>query len=209
MNDIATTRRGALSKQRILDATIHLLQTEDYQTVSLDRIAREAGIAKSSVLWHFESKELLVTEAVQRIFTELEQELLETPLKSDCPVERLSELFDYTTRTLQKNPTALAVILGIILTPQRQPMVREQVARAWKRHQKSLLVKLSTETFTLTPEMSASVLAMIHGCYIQWYVDEFQTPIRDILQSAVDLLRKLKTEKNELKAALEQKTVAL
>ncbi len=200
MNEIATTnRRGALSKKRILETTMNLLQAEDYQTVSLDRIAKEAGIAKSSILWHFGSKDLLVTEALQTIFYRLEQEVLGAPLSSECPVDRLSEILEYVTGAFENNKKALAVILNLVLTPQRAPEVRKLVAQAWKQYQESIVIKLSTDRFTLTPEMSVAILALIHGCYVQWYLDDFKSSLDDMMQSAVDMLKAMtiKDEHNE------------
>ena len=205
MTDIATTnRRGALSKKRILETTMNLLQAEDYQTVSLDRIAKKAGIAKSSILWHFGSKDLLVTEALQTIFYHLEQEVLGAPLNSQCPVDRLSEILRYVSNALENNPKTLAVILNLVLTPQRAPEVRKLVARAWKQYQESIVLKLSTDNFTLTHEMSVAILATIHGCYIQWYLDDFKTSLHEMMQSVVAMLQAMTTKNRQANLATEE-----
>ena len=44
----------------ILDATLRLLATRGIQGTSLDAVAEEVGVAKSSILWHFGSKEELL-----------------------------------------------------------------------------------------------------------------------------------------------------
>ena len=59
-----TQKRGDETKQRLIAATKDLLSEFDYQTVTLDQISEAVGVAKSSILWHFGSKDALLTESV-------------------------------------------------------------------------------------------------------------------------------------------------
>ena len=52
----------------ILEATLRLLATRGVHGTSLDAVAEATGVAKSSVLWHFGSKEeLLLREYVMGV----------------------------------------------------------------------------------------------------------------------------------------------
>lgn len=64
----ATTRTGTgqQTAERILETTARLLANREPDTVSLDRISAEVGVAKTSILWHFGSKKDLILAVVDR-----------------------------------------------------------------------------------------------------------------------------------------------
>lgn len=53
-------RNSAVTRERILDAAYRLLYRKGFARVSMDDIAKAAGITKRSVYYHFESKDDLV-----------------------------------------------------------------------------------------------------------------------------------------------------
>src|SRR6186713_2088146 len=61
-------RRGLRTEQAILDATLKSLAARGIHATSLDSIAAEVGVAKSSILWHFGSKEGLLLRVAERTF---------------------------------------------------------------------------------------------------------------------------------------------
>ncbi len=70
---VRTQRRGEETKRQLIQATKGLLAEYDYQSLTLDQIASAVGVAKSSILWHFGSKETLLTEAVLDLFEEINE----------------------------------------------------------------------------------------------------------------------------------------
>lgn len=54
---------GSETKQRILEAALRRFGTEGYDATSLDEVAREVGIRKQSLLYHFDSKDGLLAAA--------------------------------------------------------------------------------------------------------------------------------------------------
>lgn len=69
----------ALTKNRILAATIYLMTKLSYSDVSLDKIASLSGIKKQSILHHFISKKDIVVHAISMI-SNFQQQLLFHPL---------------------------------------------------------------------------------------------------------------------------------
>jgi AcrR family transcriptional regulator len=63
------------TRDAILDATDHLLARYGYRKMTIEDIAREAGIGKGSVYLHFESKEEVVLSHVDRIVERLKERL--------------------------------------------------------------------------------------------------------------------------------------
>ena len=59
------------TEEAILQATMRLLATRGIQGTSLDLLAEEVGVAKSSILWHFGSKEELLLRVAERVLEEV------------------------------------------------------------------------------------------------------------------------------------------
>jgi len=58
----------------ILDTTQRLIAAEGLQALTLDRVARDAGLSKGGLLYHFSSKEQLIEALVNRVISRLEAE---------------------------------------------------------------------------------------------------------------------------------------
>jgi len=52
---------------RVLATAIHILRTEDGTTLTLDAVAKEAGISKGGLLHHFPSKEALLEAVLKQL----------------------------------------------------------------------------------------------------------------------------------------------
>ena len=59
------------TEEAILQATMRLLATRGIHGTSLDLLAEEVGVAKSSILWHFGSKEELLLRVAERVLDEV------------------------------------------------------------------------------------------------------------------------------------------
>jgi AcrR family transcriptional regulator len=76
--------------QRLLDAAAAEFATHGFERATLADIASRAGIRRSSLLYHFESKEQLYGAVVTRTF-ELLGAVLEPPMLSTVPFEQQLE----------------------------------------------------------------------------------------------------------------------
>src|SRR5690349_8604575 len=67
----ARQERGVRTEEAILEATLKLLSTRGIHGMSLDLLSDEVGVAKSSILWHFGSKEELLLRVAERVLEEV------------------------------------------------------------------------------------------------------------------------------------------
>lgn len=81
---------GAALRRKILDKARHLLVTEGYNSLSMRKIAREAGCSATSIYLHFESKDALTHTLIDQGVEQL-HEVLATAADSSqgSPKERL------------------------------------------------------------------------------------------------------------------------
>lgn len=65
------------TRTRLVDATIDVLVDEGYAALTTRRIAERAGVAQSTLMHHFETREALIAEAIPRIAAQLATDALE------------------------------------------------------------------------------------------------------------------------------------
>jgi AcrR family transcriptional regulator len=68
----------AATRQAIIDATIDCLVEEGYSALTTRRVAERAGIAQSTVMHHFETREALLVDAVTQVALRLAEQALNT-----------------------------------------------------------------------------------------------------------------------------------
>lgn len=80
-------KRSETSRRSILDATLRLLAPDDMtvQKLSIEAIAREAGVGKTTIYRWWPSKAAVVVDAF------MENHLLHTPVRTDVPVRQALE----------------------------------------------------------------------------------------------------------------------
>lgn len=111
-------------RERIVDAAIHAFQTRSYSEVTVSDIAEASHLAKGSVYRYFESKEELLTAAIEKLLEQTAQRF-ETTVKSLGGAEGLTS-----------DPEKAALVFGHLLADVL-PMLLELGARAAKGHEPS------------------------------------------------------------------------
>ncbi|TDW24611.1 TetR family transcriptional regulator [Kribbella kalugense] len=82
--------QGELLRRDIIDAALRMLnELGDDETLSLRAVAREVGIAATSVYIHFADRDALVFAALEQSTADLIRDLDEAEASSDDPVEQL------------------------------------------------------------------------------------------------------------------------
>lgn len=74
---VGRARQRAATREALIEATARCLAEDGYAALSTRRVAELAGVAQSTVMFHFETREALLVEAVTQIATRLAEEALE------------------------------------------------------------------------------------------------------------------------------------
>jgi AcrR family transcriptional regulator len=75
--------------ERVIDAAIRVFNRHGYEASSMEAVARETGLSKSSLYHHVSSKEELLARALDRAFTPLLATFAEEGALTGSPFERL------------------------------------------------------------------------------------------------------------------------
>lgn len=101
-------QQRAQTRQALVDATIRCLTTEGYAALTTRRVAELAGVAQSTLMHHFETREALLVEAVGSLALRLADDALEQIDLGDLHLpEHREAVLDQTWREFT-SPQALA-----------------------------------------------------------------------------------------------------
>ena len=105
---LTRAQQRVATRTAILDATAACLIDEGYATLTTRRIAERAGVAQSTVMHHFETREALLVEAVTRLALQLaDHALQEIDLAALRSPEHRDAVLDQAWRAFT-SPQALA-----------------------------------------------------------------------------------------------------
>jgi AcrR family transcriptional regulator len=165
-----TQNRGIETKARIVEVTKQLLSDHDFYSVTLDQISSQAEISKSSLLWHFESKEDLLCEAALEIFTELENAVI-IEAENELPLQlKINKLLVAVAEYFQINPEPKGVLISLVFNSQIPNVIRERIDAYWDHHVDEIVKYLSCPEHTFSKSKAKTILDIIHGCYMHWYL---------------------------------------
>ncbi|MDQ0143551.1 TetR/AcrR family transcriptional regulator [Cupriavidus necator] len=184
---VAKNRRGLETRERVITVTRGLISAHGYAEVTLDQISAEAGVAKSSLLWHFGSKEMLLAEAASSLFRQIGEELGAEPRHGRTAARRLENTFDRVADYFTANPEAKGVVLALLFSGSVPASVREEIRRSWDSHVRDLVEALSAPGRPLPAPMARLMIATLHGCYCHWYASDRSEPIAAFLAPAREL----------------------
>ena len=105
---VTRAEQRAATRQALIDATAACLVEEGYAALTTRRVAERAGVAQSTLMHHFETREALLVAAVERLAMRLaEQALGEIDLAALHRPKRREAVLDQAWREFT-SPEALA-----------------------------------------------------------------------------------------------------
>lgn len=115
------------TRQRILDAAVDLFGTRGVDAVSLDEIARDVGVRKQTVLYWFESKDVLVDAVLEEVAAEL-LVVIDAAIRAaaDDPLDRVDAVVRAVFRPAVRRPA----LLGLVREVSRLPAPHAERLRA-------------------------------------------------------------------------------
>jgi AcrR family transcriptional regulator len=167
-------RRGLRTEEAILDATLQSLAVRGIQATSLDLIAAEVGVAKSSILWHFGSKEGLLLRVAERAFEEMEKGPARNILSLPSLEERSRAVWKQYLQTLETRPALRRVVLYLIFeSTEGRPELRARLQRLYRSMRTLFAAGLreSVADPTQAHGMATLAIATLDGLFLQWLLE--------------------------------------
>jgi AcrR family transcriptional regulator len=185
------------SVRKILRAAQDLWTRDGYHGASLQEIAAAAGVAKSLVHYHFESKEHLLIELSadwsHRVSRGIRKRLVETPPSPAAAFAALDQIWDALVLTRAQFPFAIELWRQSVTSAS----VRERL-RAFDRELLSLYIEgLHTtlgplaDRLAIPPERAAALIqALFDGLGLRLFLEDDVAAVRRTFDDAKHLLVK-------------------
>jgi AcrR family transcriptional regulator len=172
-------QQGEATRKQILEVTARRFAQHGFQGTSLEAIAKQVGVAKSSVLWHFGSKEALLYEVISGVMTKWEKEQTAELLALTDSRERFNQLIEAYKRLMRERSDTLLLFLtvmfeGIDANPELTQKFREMYQGYRAAIKLALELGVQEGVFRKdlgADDMAAFVLAAFDGLFVQWYLD--------------------------------------
>jgi AcrR family transcriptional regulator len=186
--DTKPNRRGARSRELVLDAAERVMATEGYEAAALSRIVEESEIPISSVYHYFGSKDGVLLAVMER---GAERFLQRVPDPDDLNVDALTHL----TTLVETVCDALeeeSDFLRLVVVMAAQPPVDEraeahevvgrvrEAALARLRHQFQVVFGVKPNG-RVARDLARFALASFDGAFIAWQADP-DLQLRQVLQ---------------------------
>src|SRR6187397_1398506 len=101
---VRPNRRGARSREAVLDAAERLMAEQGYEAATVSRLVEEAGIPPSSIYHYFGSKEGVLLAVMERGAERFFEALPRIDRRTGSQVEHLRALVKSTATTLARHP---------------------------------------------------------------------------------------------------------
>ncbi len=170
----ARQERGVRTEEAILTATMEMLATRGIHGTSLDLLAEKVGVAKSSILWHFGSKEELLLRVSERVFEQVAQGPIQDILDLPSFEARAEASWRFFSETMRQHPALKRVTLYLIFeSVEGRPELRERLQQLYRNIRDLWAAGLRTEIpdATRRSRLAAISVAALDGIFLQWLLD--------------------------------------
>jgi AcrR family transcriptional regulator len=138
--EVTPNRRGARSREAVLDAAERLMAEQGYEAASIARLVDEAGIPPSSIYHYFGSKEGVLLAVMERGAEQFFEALPLPRRRLGSQAEHLRALVDASAATLERRPDFLRIL--VVMAAQPMNAGEGEVHRVVNRVRELALVRL-------------------------------------------------------------------
>ena len=166
-------RRGVRTEAAIVDATLRLLAVRGVHGTSLDAVAEEVGVAKSSILWHFGSKEELLLRVVERVFDEVARGPVRRILELPTLEERGEATWRFFSETLQRPELRRLILYLVFESVEGRPELRARLQQLYRGVRELYEVGLrgAVPDAGERVRLAMMTLATFDGLFLQWLLE--------------------------------------
>jgi AcrR family transcriptional regulator len=167
-------RRGVETEGAIIEATLRLLATRGIRGTSLDLVAEEVGVAKSSILWHFGSKEDLLVRVAERVFEEVARGPAKDILALPTVEERGEATWRFFAQALRSRPELKRLMLWLILeSVEGRPELRARLRQLYEGIRELYEAGLRSVIPDAAKRRRYAIIsvASMDGIFLQWLLD--------------------------------------
>lgn len=186
--NISKTKRGLDTRESIINETYQLLLEKNHTEITLDDISERVGIAKTSILWHFGSKNGLFLEVIDNIFKEFEDRLLNMQVDEKDVFEKLSIFLDNYVTLIEENHKTFALYFNLIFDRNIYDQFSERIRHMLDLWRQMIVKQLYFLPLGKANSIASCLIAFVDGIYVQYYIDPENSNLTDIVNTIKALM---------------------
>lgn len=194
--------QGRRSRDNLIRAAAQHFAERGFSATSIDDVCRDAGVVKSAVYWHFESKEGLLTAVLEETATAWIDGIVASVHQTGDPRERLSRAIGGMRELVETRPALLRLLHSMLLERTGEnESTREVLLRVFDRARTALEDGIAEVIGMRPPGLSnvaALALAALDGIFLQHQLrrdrDELDRLFTELERSIVYLVNSLFVE---------------
>jgi TetR/AcrR family transcriptional repressor of nem operon len=189
------------SKERLLDAAVHVIRSKGYAAATVDDICHHAGVTKGSFFHHFKSKDDLTLATVAHWRAMTEAFFASAPYHhAEDPLDRLFGYLDFRASILTGELADYTCLLGTLVqeTYSTHPDIRAACDLALSSHIAALTRDLEAAKAVYAPgapwsaeSVATFIQAVLQGSFIFAKARQGPNVVRDNLEHLRRYLRLL------------------
>ncbi|MEW6774672.1 MAG: TetR/AcrR family transcriptional regulator [Bdellovibrionota bacterium] len=203
-NPTARRRPARPSKERILSTAARLFARKGYAATSVDEVAAAAKTSKSSIYWHFKSKEDILLALLTQSTSAWVSQALDVVAAIERPEEKLPAVLRNAERQMTGSRDTLRLLIGMICERgEVHPRTRAALQAIYREFREVIARELKAAFPYLTPDLvrlaSVLILAAFDGMFIQWQLEPEAVDPKKVfaqIESALDPVVRLATVPN-------------
>jgi AcrR family transcriptional regulator len=158
----------------VLEVTRRLLSESGPRNVTLDQVAARSEIAKTSILWHFGSKQELLLEALDEVIRDFEKAFSTRYPDPSTPAERLGLFLRDYAAFMKEHPYLGDVFFSFAFSDRSDERARSRVRDLYRRYRAMVASHVGTAAEGAGRELAAAIVGLVDGVFIQWSLDPDQ-----------------------------------
>jgi AcrR family transcriptional regulator len=173
------------SRERLLAAAIELFAEKGYAATGIAEVCARAGVAKTALYWHFESKEGLLATVIETIGTSWIEQIRKAAYQAGTPVERIHRLVAEWRRILLEQPELMRLPIIASIEQGDSQRAREALRGIWQRAEWALIEGIEDTIGARLPDvdlLAHTIFALLQGALLRQIVDPDEAQLDRVLE---------------------------
>ena len=170
--------KSAVSSQQIIDAAIRVLARQGYAKTSLLDIAKEAGMSKGALHYHYPTKEALIHTVLETACNAVQARTMQSWSPSDNPFAALRKSLEELWATRAERSDEALVVADLLALSLSDESLRPRLAEFYDLGAQQIRAYLEQNLMSLglEPRISLEILpriviGLLDGLVMQAFVD--------------------------------------
>ena len=182
--------KSAVSSQQIIDAAIRVLARQGYARTSLLDIAKEAGMSKGALHYHYPTKEALIHTVLERACNVVQTRTNQAWSPSDNPFEALRKSLEALWAARAERSDEALVVADLLALSLYDETLRPKLAEFYQLGAEQIRLYLEENLMSLGLEsriplemLPRVVMGLLDGLVMQAFVDPEALSPEDVVDA--------------------------